>query len=509
MDSITYIINALNYIIFGNQINIILMIVGSFIGILGGALPGITSVAIVAVLIPFSILLPPETAIITLAAAYVGATYGGSISAILFRVPGATENIATVFDGYEFTRRGKPAEALMLARFYSFIGGLIGGIIILFVTPLLANFAVQFGPAELFMLIVMAILFLSSFGGGFKALLCAFLGFFLATIGIDPHSGVLRFTFGVVELASGLHLVPVFLGLFAIPEVLRLAMRPPPPLKSAAKFKLRELMAPSSSFFKQSFPLIFFVAIPLGFIIGVLPGIGATTAAIVSYTMVKSLSKNPERYGTGVPEGVAVPESANNAAAMGTLVPTLALGIPGGGVTALMLGVFIIHGIRPGPLIFHHNPLLSYSILVGALLINIIMWFEAPIIIYLFVKLLETLRKSIPILVSTVILLCVLGTYIIRNQIIDIWTLLVFSFLGFVLEEYKFPLAPLAIGFVLGGELSEVPFRRALDMSGGDPSIFLSSPISISILIITILAVLIPRITRKYLGGKTKQLNSK
>ncbi|MEM2405747.1 MAG: tripartite tricarboxylate transporter permease, partial [Candidatus Methanomethylicia archaeon] len=260
-------------------------------------------------------------------------------------------------------------------------------------------------------------------------------------------------------------------------------------------------------FFKRSLPLIFLLAIPIGFLIGVLPGIGATTAAIYSYVIAKGISRNPEKYGTGIPEGVAVPEAANNAASMGTLVPTLALGIPGGGVTALLLGVLVIHGIRPGPLVFIHNPLLSYSILVGAIIVTILVWAFTPIIIYFFVKIFEAFRKSIPILVSFIILISILATYIVRNQIIDIWTLMIFAILGLILERYKFPIAPLAIGFVLGGSLSEIPFRRALDISGGDPSIFLKSNISILLLILAIILALTPRIIKRISTHKSRSLS--
>jgi putative tricarboxylic transport membrane protein len=496
MDFLVYIIEALNHLLL-NPVNLSVMIIGAFIGTLSGALPGTTSVSTVAILLPFSIFMPPDVAINFLLGGYIGEVSGGSISAILFRIPGSTEAIATMFDGYELARKGRAVEALTLARFYSLIGGLVGGVLMLFATPILAEFAIKFGPAELFILIVMAIAVLSTFEGGFKTLLSIFLGFFLATIGMDEYTGVSRFTFGIVELESGLHLAPLFLGLFAIPEAIRLAMKPPPPPTTTTRFKLRGFMFPSYSFFKQSLPLIFLLAIPIGFLIGVLPGIGATTAAIYSYIMAKGTSRKPEKYGTGIPEGVAVPETANNAAAMGTLVPTLALGIPGGGVTALLLGVLIIHGIRPGPLVFMHSPLLSYSILVGAILVTILVWAFTPIVIYFFVKIFEAFRKSIPILVSFIILISILATYIIRNQMIDIWTLTIFAILGFILERYKFPLAPLAIGFVLGGGLSEIPFRRALDISGGDLSIFLRSNISIFILVITVILVLAPRLIKK------------
>jgi putative tricarboxylic transport membrane protein len=505
-DSIIFYIVASLSRLFLDPTNLIIILIGSFIGLLFGALPGITSVAGVAMLLPFSIFMPPNIAINFLLGAYIGAASGGGISAILYRIPGSSEAVATVFDGYEMTKKGRVVEALTIQRFYSLLGCLVAGVLALLITQPLADLAVKFGPAEIFMLAIMAITFLSMFEGGFKALLGVFLGFFLATIGMDPYTGVSRFTFGITEIESGLYLLPIFLGLFAVPEAIRLAINPPPPLttmtalprlttRAGIKLVLRGFMFPERSFFIRTLPLIFLVAIPIGFIIGVLPAIGATTAAIYAYLIAKGISRNPQKYGTGVPEGVAVPESANNAASIGTLVPTLALGIPGGGVTAILLGVLIIHGVRPGPLIFVHNPLIPYSILVGAMVVAVLAWALTPIIIYLFVKILEMFRKNIPILVVFIILISSLSTYIVRNQVIDLWILAIFSVLGFIFERYRYPIAPIAIGFVLG-DLFEVPFRRALDISGGDPSIFLRSNISISLLIITVITALIPRLVR-------------
>lgn len=477
--------------IFTNPLNIGMLIIASFIGLLAGATPGITSVAITAILLPFTVWLPPETAIVALVAAYASAVYGGSVSAVLFRIPGSTENIMTALDGYELTKKGRSGLALMLSRFYSFLGGLVGGIIVLFFTPLLADVAVMFGPSEMFALVVMAISFLATFEGGVKAVISALLGFFLATIGSDPTTGMYRFTFGITALGGGFDLVAVLLGVFAVPEVLRLVESELRMEVVKERYGFRELMFPSKEFFVRSAPLIFGIAIPIGWFIGFLPGIGASTAAVVAYIMARRFSKNPEKWGTGIPEGVAVPEAANNAAAMGTLVPTLALGIPGGAATAIILGALMIHGVIPGAWIFTYRAQLGYTVLVGTVLSNVVFYLLAPLVVYMFLRLGEFLRRNIPLLVVTIMFFCVFGTYVIRNSVVDIMATLLIGVMTYVLGRYKFPTAPIAIGFVLG-PLAEKYFRRSLDIALGNPLVFITSPISQFIYIATAIMIVVP-----------------
>ncbi|MCX8186634.1 MAG: tripartite tricarboxylate transporter permease [Sulfolobales archaeon] len=492
-------------LIMTNPLNIGMLIFSSFIGLLAGATPGITSVAITAILLPFTLWLPPDTAIISLIAAYASAVYGGSVSAVLFRIPGSTENIMTALDGYELTKRGKSGFALMLSRFYSFIGGFVGGIIVLFFTPVLADVAIMFGPSEMFALIVMAISFLATFEGGFKAVVSALLGFFLATIGSDPTTGMYRFTFGITALGGGFDLVAVLLGIFAVPEILRLLESKLKIDVIREKYTFKELMFPSKSFFIKSAPLIFLVAIPIGWLIGFLPGIGASTAAVIAYIMAKRFSKEPEKWGTGIPEGVAVPEAANNAAAMGTLVPTLALGIPGGAATAIILGALMIHGVIPGAWIFKYRAQLGYTVLVGTLLSNLIFYVLAPVVIYMFLRIGEFLRKNIPFLAISVIFFSVFGAYAIRNSVVDIMAVLFIGVISYLLGRYKFPTAPMAIGFVLG-PLAEKYFRRALDIAFGNPAVFITSPISQLIYVATLIMIVVPTF---YSRKKKAEIRSK
>ncbi len=473
-----------------------MLILACFIGLIAGAAPGITSVAITAILLPFTLWLPPQTAIIALMAAYASAVYGGSVTAVLFRIPGSTENIMTALDGYELTKKGKSGYALMLSRFYSFLGGLVGGAIGLFFTPVLADVAVMFGPAEMFALVVMAISFLATFEGGVKALISALIGFFLATIGSDPTTGIPRYTFGITALGGGFDLVAVLLGIFAMSEALRLLEGELKMEVIKEKYGFLELMFPDRKFFIKSAPLVFGIAIPIGWLIGFLPGVGATTAAVVSYIMARRLSGYPEKWGTGIPEGVAVPESANNAAAMGTLVPTLALGIPGGAATAIILGALLIHGVIPGAWIFTYRGSLGYTVLVGAFLSNIILYLMAPIVIYMFLKLGEFLRRNIPLLALTIIFFTVFGTYVIRNSIVDIFATVFIGIATYILTRYKFPAAPMAIGFVLG-PIAEKYFRRSLDISLGNPLVYIASPISQFIYIATAMMIVLPTLYTK------------
>lgn len=477
--------------VLANPLNMGMLIFASFVGLIAGATPGITSVAITAILLPFTLWLPPETAIIALIAAYTSAVYGGSVSAVLFRIPGSTENIMTALDGYELTKKGRSGEALMLSRFYSFIGGFMGGIIVVFFTPVLADVAIMFGPSEMFALIFMAISFLATFEGGVKAVVSALLGFFLATIGSDPTTGMYRFTFGLTALGGGFDLVAVLLGIFALPEILRLLEGRLKVEVVREKYKLRELMFPGKSFFIRSAPLVFLIALPIGWLIGFLPGIGASTAAVVAYIMARRFSKEPQKWGTGVPEGIAVPETANNAAAMGTLVPTLALGIPGGAATAIILGALMIHGVIPGAWIFRYRAQLGYAVLVGALLSNLMFYLLAPAVVYMFLRIGEFLRRNIPYLAVAVIFFSVFGAYVIRNSVIDIMAVLFIGLISYVLGRYKFPAAPMAIGFVLG-PLAEKYFRRALDIAFGDPAVFITSPISQFIYVATAIAIVLP-----------------
>jgi putative tricarboxylic transport membrane protein len=323
-----------------------------------------------------------------------------------------------------------------------------------------------------------------------KALIAALLGLFLATVGIDPMAGVPRFTFGLPALMNGIDFIPVLIGLFAISEILRQVMT-----DTSIKIKLGKIRTtlPSLLMQKRLMPTILGGSV-LGTIVGILPGIGATTAAMVSYSEAVRWSKTPEKFGTGHPEGIAAPESSNNAAANGAMVPLLALGIPGSATTAVMLGAFVLHGLKPGPLLFSEQPEFISTIFLGTMIANALILIIAPLFIKGFANI---IRVPYPVLGPAILVLCIIGSYAIRNNMMDVWLTLGFGVLGYVLEKYGFPLSPIILGIVLGG-LAEQEFRRSLIMSQGSYAIFIDSPIAAVLIAVSILSFFAPIIVNFY-----------
>ncbi|MGB4439126.1 MAG: tripartite tricarboxylate transporter permease, partial [Sedimentibacter sp.] len=337
--------------ILSQPMNLLVLFFGTILGFTGGAIPGISGTMLVVLLVPLTYTLDATTALLSLITVYCAAVFGGSISAILFRTPGAPESVATTLDGYPMTLKGESALALGVSVFCSAIGGIIGSIFLITLTPQLAKFALKFGPVEYFGLSVMALSVVSSLGDDnqLKSIISSLIGLLLMTIGIDPMTGLERFTFGSSWLMSGIDFIPILIGLFAVSETFRRFEQDTTGIKKdVGKIKTT---FPDLKLIKRLFPIIAKSSL-LGTVIGILPGIGATTASMVSYSEAVRSSKTPELFGTGIPEGVAAPETANNAAACGAIIPLIALGIPGSATTAVMLGAFILHGIVPGPLIF-------------------------------------------------------------------------------------------------------------------------------------------------------------
>ncbi len=466
--------------------NLIAVFGGALLGMLSGATPGVSGTMMVVLLIPLTYTLEPDTAFLLLISVYCSSVFSGSISAILFRTPGAPEAVATTLDGYELTKQGKPHEALGISVYSSAVGGLLGGAALILVAPQLAKIALAFGPPEYFGMAIMGLSVVTTLGAKnmVKAFLAALLGLFLATVGIDPMAGIPRFTFGLPSLMSGIDFIPVLIGLFAISEILRQVME-----DTTVKVKLGKIRTslPSFTLQKRLMPTIFGGS-ALGTVIGILPGIGATTAAMVSYSEAVRWSKTPEKFGTGHPEGIAAPESSNNAAANGAMVPLLALGIPGSATTAVMLGAFILHGLKPGPLLFTEQAEFINTIFLGRMIANAIILLVAPIFIRGFANI---IRIPYPVLGPVILVLCIVGSYAIRNNMMDVWLTLGFGVLGYVLEKYGFPLSPIILGIVLGG-LAEQEFRRSLIMSQGDYAIFFNSPIAAVLLGVSCLSFIAP-----------------
>ncbi|PYZ96675.1 C4-dicarboxylate ABC transporter permease [Alteribacter lacisalsi] len=482
-------------------IHLLALFAGVFIGFLGGAAPGISGTMLVVILLPITYSLDATSAFLMLTAIYAASVFSGSISAILFRTPGTPEAVATVFDGYPMAKKGNPGKALGVAIYSSAIGGILGTLILIFLTPVLAGFALQFSSPEYFALALLGLTVVASLSG--KNLLKGFIGvgfgLFIATIGIDAISGTQRFTFDNSYLMSGIGLVPVLIGLFAISEVLRKSQEDHSVKNSMKKVKQKML---DTKLFRSLSGTIGRSSL-LGTCIGILPGVGATTASMLSYSEAVRWSKKKEEFGKGNPEGIAAPESANNSAAMGALVPLLSLGIPGSATTAIILGAFILHGMQPGPMLVTTQPTLVYSIFIGLLIVNVLIIIFAKPFIAMFS---QTLKVPYTVMGPIILLLCIIGSYAVRNSMMDVWIMLLFGLIGFFLEKNKFPLAPIVLGVVLG-PLAEQEFRRSLQMAGGDMSIFFNRPISAVLISLAFIAVVAP-IIKKMLDSR-KNTNAK
>ncbi|MEQ5768501.1 tripartite tricarboxylate transporter permease [Halomonas sp. H33-56] len=459
--------------------NLLILTSAVFIGFIGGALPGISGVILVVILLPVTYGMEPTQAFMLLTAIYGSTVFSGLITAILYRAPGTPEAVMTAFDGYPMTQQGEAGKALGIGVLSSAVGGLVGTIALIIFTPMLASVALKFSSPEYFALAILGLTVVASLGGRLiLGLIGATLGLLIATIGIDPLTGTSRYTFDNLNLAEGVGLIPVIVGLFAVSEVMKrsLSRDAEQPL---TKVKIKIFDAP----ILKKIGVTLSRSSILGVIIGILPGIGASTAAMVSYSETVRWSKHPEKFGKGAPEGIAAPEAANNAAAMGALVPLFALGIPGSGTTAIILGAFIMHGLQPGPMFMLTSSDLIYAVFAGLFVVNfMILAFSKPFI-KLFTRLLNVPYSALgPI----ILMCCIVGTYSVRNSMFDVWLMLGFGVLGFLLEKIKFPLVSIILGLVLG-PIAESELRRSLAMSQGDLSIFFSRPISASLIAIAVL----------------------
>lgn len=468
--------------------NLLILLSGILLGFVGGAIPGISGTMLVIILLPISYMLDPIAAFLLLTSIYAVSVFSGSISAILFRTPGTPEAVATVLDGYPMAQKGEGGKALGISIMSSATGGIIGVMFLIFLTPVLAAFALNFSSPEYFALALLGLTVVASLSGGnlAKGLIGVIFGLFIATIGIDPMTGAERFTFGSTQLMAGIDFIPVLIGLFAVSEVLRRIQQK---IKTNKKERVKSSL-PKLSLMKRLSGTISRSTL-LGFFVGLLPGVGATTASMLSYSQAASISKNSKDFGKGAPEGIAAPESANNSAAMGAMVPLLSLGIPGSATTAILLGAFILHGIQPGPLMFQSQGPLVYTIFIGLLIANIMIIFLSKPFIRIFSN---VLRIPYTVVGPLILLFCVAGTFAVRNSLFDVAVMMLFGVIGYLLENAKFPLAPIVLGLVLG-PIAEEQFRRAMLMSGNDFSIFLTRPISLTLMLLTILSLLIPLIS--------------
>jgi putative tricarboxylic transport membrane protein len=465
---------------------------GVLTGTLVGVLPGIGPITAISLLIPLSFGLEPVSGLILLSGIYYGAMYGGSTTSILIRTPGEVASIVTTLDGYEMAKQGRAGPALATAAIGSFVAGTVSTIGLMLLAPTLASVATSFGAAEYFLLMLLALSMVSSLttGSALKAAIATLFGLAIAMVGIDPQTSVPRFTFGVLNLNDGIDFALVAIALFAIPEALmnmarRRAARVPEPQKIEGSILMtrddwRRSLGPYG---RGSI---------LGFFIGVLPGIGPSLASFLSYVMEKRLSKQPERFGRGAIEGVAGPEAANNAGVGGAMVPLFTLGIPGSATTALLLFVFIMYGLQPGPRMFETNPQLIWAIIASMYIGNAMLLVLNLPLVGVFARLLKT--PAVP-LYTGVLALSVLGVYALNFNQFDLLLLFGFGLVGYLMQRYGFPLAPAVLALVLGG-LVEQNLRRAMSISDGDVNVFFTRPISLALVVLILLVAVLPPLVR-------------
>ena len=463
---------------------ILFMLLGVAGGMAIGALPGLTATMGVAILVPFTFSMPPIQSLMLLIGIYVGAVQGGSIPAIMIRTPGTPAAAATSFDGYPLALAGQADRALSVALFASFFGGLFGTIVLAAAAPVISRFALMFGPAEYttFGLFGLSIIVSISGQSLLKGFIAVTFGLILASIGLDPVSGVLRFTFGSIQLMDGLSFIPIMIGLFAVSEVIS-GVRDIKHVKKIA-FHVRRTFPTFTEIRATLFTLI--RSSVIGSFVGSLPGAGGDIAAFISYNEAKRTSKHPERFGKGEINGVAAAESANNAVCEGAMIPLLTLGIPGDSVTAVLIGAFMIQGLRPGPRLYAENPALVHAIILGFVLANILNYAVALIGARVFARLVSIKRS---LLLPVILLLCILGSFGIRNAVFDVFVMLIFGIVGYIFQKRSVPLGPIVLALILG-PMIERNFHRALVINAHNPSIFVTRPISLLFLILAILSVI-------------------
>ena len=466
--------------------------VGCVVGTLVGVLPGIGPLAGISLLLPATFGLDATRAIVMLAGIYYGAMYGGSTTSILMRIPGEAASVMTCIDGYAMARKGRAGAALAIAAVGSYVAGTVSVVALMLLAPPLASFALRFGPPEYFALLLLGLLVLAymSSGSMLRALAMAALGLLLGMIGIEM-TGYFRYAYGVVELGDGIGIVPAAVGLFGLAEILATAGLATPP--QVIKPKLRELLPTREEWRDSVWPIGRGTVI--GFLIGIVPGSAHIISSFVSYAVERKLAKRPEEFGQGAVAGVAGPESANNAATSGALVPMLALGVPSGPIPAVMLAALMVHGVAPGPLLIKEQPALFWGFIASMYVGNVVLLILNVPLVGIFVNI---LRVPYPVLYPSILAFCILGVYAVNGSVVDLWIMLLMGALGYLLKKLGFETAPIVLGVVLA-PMIEMALRQSLAMSDGQYSIFLSRPISATLLgvgLILIVLALRPLVTR-------------
>jgi putative tricarboxylic transport membrane protein len=471
--------------------NLIFAFCGVLIGSLVGVLPGIGPVTAIALLIPLSFGLDPVSGLIFLSGIYYGSMYGGSTTSILIRAPGEVASVVTTLDGYEMAKQGRAGPALSTAAIGSFVAGTFSTLGLMLLAPALASVAIAFGSAEYFLLMLLALVMVSNLttGSQLKALIATLFGLSIAMVGIDPQTSVQRFTFGVPYLSDGIDFALMAIALLALPEAFtNMAARTTSHLEAQ---HIQGSIWMTRDDWRRSIGPYWRGSI-LGFLIGVLPGIGPSLASFLSYGMERRLSKHPEQFGRGAIEGVAGPETANNAGVGGAMVPLFTLGIPGSATTALLLFVFMMYGLQPGPQLMDTNPELIWAIIASMYIGNVMLLVLNLPLVGLFAQILKTPPAM---LYSGVIAFSVLGAYALNFNVFDMLLLLGFGLVGYLMQRYGFPMAPAVLALVLG-ILAEQHLRRALSVSNGDLMTFVERPISLALVIFILLVLVLPPVLR-------------
>lgn len=463
------------------------LVLGTALGVVVGAIPGLSGAMLITLTLPLTFYMTPINALVMLVAMYVGSISGGLITAIMFRIPGTPASIITTFDGYPMAQAGHAGRALGLGIGASLIGGLIAGVFLVLLSEPLSDIASKFGPFEYFTLVLMALVLIASVSEGsfLTGLLSGLIGMFVTMPGFDPTAGQIRLTFGFHELDAGFNLLAVLIGVFAVSQIiadvveLERKSEVVQMARQSVVMSLRDLKAQAVNLIRSSL---------IGTWVGILPGIGATVGSIIAYTAAKNVSPTPEKFGTGIDDGIVASEAANNATVGGALVPLIAMGIPGSVIDAILLGALVIHGLRPGPLLFESNPDIVYAMMDGYLLANIVMFVLMTLSARYIARLINFPRAY---LVPVILVFCVVGALAVNNRMFDVWVMLGFGFVGFFMERAGLPLGPFVIGLVLA-PLAEAELRSGLMSSAGSYWPLVTRPISLGFLLVSIVLLIWP-----------------
>jgi putative tricarboxylic transport membrane protein len=481
---------ALGFSVALTPFNLLMAVVGVTLGILIGALPGVGPPSGVALLLPLTFGMNPTSGIIMLAALYAGTMYGGTITSVLINTPGESASVVTCLDGHQMALQGRAGPALGIAAIGSFIAGTVGVVLLMLVSPALARWSLSFGPPETFALMLLGLTTVTLLTGDspIKGYISMVFGLMLAMVGFDIISGEARYAFGIPEMMDGIDFLPVAIGLFGLGEVLAGAEAAKGQAVISGRYGLRHLMPDAKDWARSRWAIV--RGTLLGFSVGTLPGAGPTVATFMSYALEKKISKHPEEFGHGAIEGVAAPESANNAAATGAMVPMLTLGIPGSATTAIMLGGLMMWGLRPGPLLFEKNPEFVWGLIASQYIANVMLLILSTAAIPLFVR---ALRVPYGILMPIIIIFCITGAFSLKNSVWDVGQMLVFGVLGYAMKKLGYSPAALVLALVLG-PLAERALRQSLIISDAGLGIFFMRPIAAVLTVAALAAVLVPAV---------------